>query len=156
MTNKIKRALTIVSVIVLIFFAVYLYLAASKNPASSDSSSNLIQKVDSVMSFRQVRVYSPVPNSAISSPLEIKGEAKGPWFFEASFPVRLLDGNGKQISSAGAEAQGEWMVEGFVPFKVTLVFDKPTTTKGTLVFVKDNPSGLPENADEVEIPVNFK
>jgi len=47
------------------------------------------------------------------------------------------------------------MTENFVPFAVSLAFDQPTTATGTLVLQKDNPSGLPENADEITIPVRF-
>src|SRR3989344_6397198 len=102
-----------------------------------------------------IRVEKPRPNEIIQSPLQIKGEARGFWFFEASFPVRLLDENGKEIAVGIAQTQGEWMTEDFVPFEVRLEFQQPETNKGTLVLEKDNPSGLPEHADELRIPVHF-
>jgi len=104
-----------------------------------------------------IRAEVPRPNDKISSPLEIKGEARGTWFFEASFPIRLLDENGNEITinPAYAQAQGDWMTENFVPFKATIEFETPTTKKGTLILKKDNPSGLPQNADELRIPVSF-
>jgi hypothetical protein len=49
----------------------------------------------------------------------------------------------------------EWMTEEFVPFEAVVEFDDPAVEKGILVFEKDNPSGLPENADEFRIPVFF-
>ncbi len=55
-----------------------------------------------------------------------------------------------------AQALGEWMTEDFVPFSASLRFAVPSTPKGKLVLEKDNPSGLPENADELIIPVYFK
>ena len=54
-----------------------------------------------------------------------------------------------------ATAQDEWMTEEFVPFTSTLEFDQPTGKKGTLIFHKDNPSGLEELEDSLEVPVRF-
>ena len=102
-----------------------------------------------------IRVISPRPNQTISSPLVLEGEARGVWFFEASFPIKLLDGNGKEIAIAIAQAQGEWMTEEFVPFLATLEFTVPDTESGTLVLEKDNPSGLPEHADSLVMPIRF-
>ncbi|MFA5013236.1 MAG: Gmad2 immunoglobulin-like domain-containing protein [Candidatus Paceibacterota bacterium] len=102
-----------------------------------------------------IRVSSPRPNMLVQSPLTITGEARGTWFFEASFPIKLYDANGNQIGSAIAQAQSDWMTENFVPFKATLEFQIPTAKKGTLVFEKDNPSGLHENADSLIMPVYF-
>jgi hypothetical protein len=47
------------------------------------------------------------------------------------------------------------MTEEFVPFTATLTFEQPETETGFLVLEKDNPSGLPEQADELRIPVSF-
>jgi len=103
-----------------------------------------------------IRVYSPQPNQEITSPLSITGEARGYWFFEASFPVKLLDKNGNVIAQTPAQAQGEWMTENFVPFSAEITFSNSETQNGTLVLEKDNPSDLPQNADELRIPVILK
>lgn len=104
-----------------------------------------------------IRVTTPSANTVVTSPLVVRGEARGNWYFEASFPVRLLDSEGTELALAIAQAQGEWMTTEFVPFEATLVFVAPEAGgTGTLVFEKDNPSGLPENADELRIPVNFE
>ncbi len=102
-----------------------------------------------------IRVFSPQANEKISSPLLIKGEARGFWFFEATFPVKLLDDKGNTIAQDYAQAKGDWMTEDFVPFEAELVFEAPTTQKGWLVLEKDNPSDLSENDDELRIPVIF-
>jgi len=102
-----------------------------------------------------IRVDNPRPNQIVESPLVIEGEARGTWFFEGDFPVQLLDGNGNIIGTAIAQAQDEWMTEDFVPFKAELEFTAPTTDRGTLILKKDNPSGLPENDDELRIPIIF-
>ena len=104
-----------------------------------------------------IRVEKPRPKDLIASPLEIRGEARGFWFFEASFPVRLLDENGQEleINPPYIQTKEEWMTENFVQFQAIIEFEKPATKKGTLILQKDNPSGLPENADELIIPVVF-
>jgi|GEM_PF-714304 len=102
-----------------------------------------------------IRVTAPAANATVSSPLTITGEARGTWYFEASFPARLLDANGVVLFEGPIQAQGDWMTEEFVPFSATINFKAPTAKTGTLVLMKDNPSGLPENDKELRIPVNF-
>ncbi len=102
-----------------------------------------------------IRVTSPLPNASVRSPLTVTGEARGNWYFEASFPVKILDANGKVLAQHYAEAQGDWMTTEFVPFRSTITFASSTTPTGTLVLEKDNPSGLPEHADEIRIPISF-
>jgi len=100
-------------------------------------------------------ISSPRSDQILKSPLSIEGEAKGYWFFEGSFPIKLLDKDGKEIAVGIAQAQGDWMTSDFVPFKAELSFNYLATSSGTLVFEKDNPSGLPENAREMRIPVTI-
>jgi hypothetical protein len=102
-----------------------------------------------------IRVNNPRPNQTISSPLEITGEARGGWYFEADFPAKLVDANGKVLANIPVTAQSEWMTNNFVPFKATMNFPQPETSTGKLILEKDNPSGLPENADQLIIPVAF-
>lgn len=100
-------------------------------------------------------VNSPQRLATVTSPLTIRGEARGTWYFEGDFPVRIEDANGNVLGQHYATAQGEWMTEGFVPFESELSFMAPRTDTGTLILEKDNPSGLPEHADELRIPVRF-
>lgn len=102
-----------------------------------------------------ITVNDPRPNQKISSPLTVSGQARGYWFFEASFPVKLYDSGGNLLATAISQAQGEWMTENFVPFKTELVFDVPMEGDGVLVFEKDNPSGLPEYDDKLIVPIKF-
>lgn len=100
----------------------------------------------------------PKPNQVIASPLLVTGKARGYWFFEASFPVVLVNWDGLIIADGIATAKADWMTEDFVPFEAKLNFtvDKNAySNKGALILKKDNPSGLPANNDSVEIPVNF-
>ena len=104
-----------------------------------------------------IRVFEPGRDAVVSSPLTIRGEARGMWFFEASFPVRMIDGNGNTIplNPGYIMTASEWMTEEYVPFEATMEFSAPQTETGTLILEKDNPSGLPEHADEVRIPIRF-
>lgn len=102
-----------------------------------------------------IRVTTPLPGARIESPLTIRGEARGTWYFEASFPITLIDANGRVLGSVAAQAQEDWMTTAFVPFVAKLPFSLPSTTTGSLVFEKDNPSGLPEYAAELRVPVRL-
>lgn len=102
-----------------------------------------------------ITVEHPLPNAEVRSPLQVKGKARGTWFFEGSFPVILYDANRVPLAQGSAMAQGNWMTEEFVPFSLTLSFTIPQSRTGTLVLEKDNPSGLQQNADSVIIPVLF-
>ena len=87
--------------------------------------------------------------------MNLEGEARGFWYFEASFPGRIVDAYGETLRSFVVQADAEWMTEDFVPFSVTLNFETDARS-GTLVLQKDNPSGLPEHAAEIRIPVRFE
>lgn len=113
---------------------------------------NALEKTDFI------RLERPQPGDIISSPLEIRGEARGFWYFEADFPVTLLDGNGNQVllNPSYITADDDWMTEDFVPFSSTHDFQVPNTEKGTLILYKDNPSGLPEHDDNLSLPIKFR
>ncbi len=105
-----------------------------------------------------IRIASPRPNDQVSSPIKISGEARGFWFFEATFPVVLTDWDGRIIAEGYVSADQEWMTEDFVPFSGELVFDnnylsEAYSNKAYLILQRNNPSGLPENDDALEIPV---
>jgi len=103
----------------------------------------------------EIKIYKLTSGQTITSQTTIEGEAKG-WYFEASFPVELVDANGKILFQGPATAQKDWMTSAFVPFKITVSFANPTTATGTLIFRNDNPSGLPENEKSFRVPVSFK
>ena len=102
-----------------------------------------------------IRISAPRPNQSINSPLVVEGAARGMWFFEASFPIKILDENGNILKESFATAEGEWMTEDFVPFRAEIEFEAPSGAKGALILEKDNPSGLPEHDDALRVPVKF-
>ena len=108
-------------------------------------------------------VDSPKPNEIVTSPLVITGQARGTWFFEASFPVELRDEQNKLIAQTPAQAKGDWMTTEFVSFEAVLTFSPlnclglayPCSIPATLVLKKDNPSGLPQFDDSISIPIRI-
>lgn len=108
-----------------------------------------------------IKIFTPKPGDVIVSPLTVKGEARGVWFFEASFPIILTDWDGRIIVEHFAQAQGEWMSQNYVPFEGVIEFENPSwedgfSKRGSLILKKDNPSGLSQYDDALEIPVLFE
>jgi hypothetical protein len=134
---------------VFIWLVLFLLIATAalliwKNSVSHQDHANLI------------RVDTPRPNQVIQSPLVISGQARGMWYFEATFSIRLLDDQGNVLSQSVAQAQSEWTTDQFVPFRAELQFSNPIAKTGKLVLEKSNPSGLVENEDSIKIPLRFK
>jgi hypothetical protein len=102
-----------------------------------------------------IEVLVPQIKQVVSSPFLVTGKAKGMWFFEASFPIKILDQDGTLLGTGIATAQGNWMTEDFVDFKSIIEFTSPKGKTGNIIFMKDNPSGLPENDESFIIPITF-
>ena len=104
-----------------------------------------------------IYVDSPLPGSRVSSPLRIRGYARGKWFFEGDFPIVFADENGEFIAQGYASAKTDWMTKMFVPFESVIKFKSPASgSKGTLILKKDNPTGRQKFDNVLEIPVFFK
>lgn len=52
-----------------------------------------------------IEVTSPLPNATITNSMILTGRARGPWYFEASFPIELRDANNVLITTVVAQAQ---------------------------------------------------
>ncbi|MBI2120554.1 MAG: hypothetical protein HYT94_02945 [Parcubacteria group bacterium] len=177
--SSLKKSLVIALVLLLVGAAVlYAYemkkekLPAAETPQKTgESASSLQRQMEDGPVLEGLPVLPNVPapeNTAnliqveslhagdrVQSPLIVTGQARGNWFFEASFPIKILDKDGIMIGQGHAEAQDEWMTENFVPWKATVSFIAPASGGGEAVFMKDNPSGLPEHDAEVRVPVLF-
>ncbi len=156
--------MNIKTTVVLIFLAIFIggagVWAYMKNnsvgdtvtPPSTMTSTPPVQEEDL---SDLIQVTEPAKNATITSPITVKGKARGTWYFEASFPVTITDANGVSLGVVPAQAKGDWMTTDFVPFEATVSFTIPTTPTGFIVFEKDNPSGLPQNAKEYKLPIKF-
>jgi hypothetical protein len=107
--------------------------------------------------LNEVVLTYPLAGEQISSPTTVSGTVPPGWMFEGVLPVKLVDSDGKLIStSLGREdIPGSWQSGNAVTFSATVNFTTDSK-KGKLVIEKDNPSGLTENAASFEMPVIFK
>lgn len=101
----------------------------------------------------RVVVTSPKANSTVGNIFVVSGSAPGPWYFEASFPIKIVDKDNNFLGQGIAQAQGEWMTTDQVTFTATVTLPGGYSGPATVVLMRDNPSGMPENDDSVSIPV---
>lgn len=158
-------AIAVIAVVVLMFLPSQSVQAPTTpepaNDTASSSADNEVVAPPNVIPPAQykdiIRVSEPLPESTITSPLTIRGEARGQWFFEATFPIVLTNWDGLIIAEGFASADGDWMTEDYVPFTAELTFvpDTGVSNRATLILQKDNPSGLPENDDAFEYTLYF-
>lgn len=101
-------------------------------------------------------VENPFPGAVTGKEFSVVGKARGTWFFEASFPIEILDKNGNHLANGIAQAQGDWMTTEFVPFKADIQVPQTYLGKATLLLKKDNPSGLPEKNASISFPFTIE
>ena len=101
----------------------------------------------------KVIVSSPQPHTSVGATFVVTGKAPGNWFSEATFPIQVKDKDGNVIARTHASAQGEWMTTNLVTFTSTVNIDGTYKGPATLALLRDNPSGLPENDDAVEVSI---
>lgn len=142
--------------------------ATSNDPDVSDSTLKIKEQTHPIDTFsnkglqealdttKGAYIVSPLPNTSITSPVQIKGFAKGNWYFEAVANIAILDAHGKPLGKGIAQAQSEWMTNQFVPFEGNIKFENPKTDSGKIVILKSNPSGMPENNDSIIMPIKFR
>jgi hypothetical protein len=124
--------------------------------SNSSTTENILQNSTSTIDM-PIIVNNIEDNQEVSNPIKIEGKARGNWFFEATFPVQLVDTDGNIIASTTARAETDWMTTDFVNFTATLEYVKSTTTARALIVLnKDNPSGNPDFDQSIFIPVILK
>ncbi len=103
-----------------------------------------------------IKVTNILPNQEITSPITIKGQARGVWYFEAVFPIQIINDKKEIIGRGQGMTESDWMTNDYVSFTSTIDFNPGSSTSGEIILQKDNPSGLPKNDNELQIPVRFK
>ncbi len=158
MKTKIFIGLLIAALLVLVGFNLY-WMSVAKNTPKVVVEKVVEEKPVVVVNQKDysdlIIVDSPKVNDKLPGVIEISGKARGTWFFEASFPIVLFDGDGNLVAQVAATTTKEWMTTEFVPFTAKINFNVPKTSIGRLVFVKDNPSGLKENDASFEVSVTL-
>lgn len=155
--NHKKIYITIVLVLILIILGVICFSGyfVDKRPIISGApNTDKITYVNS--SENLIKVELPFPGAVVGKDFSVLGKARGNWFFEASFPVVVLDKDGNVLSTAVAQAKTDWMTTDFVEFKADFNIPQSYIGKATLVLKKDNPSGMPENDASVSFPINIE
>lgn len=102
-----------------------------------------------------ITVSLPYPGAVTGRDFSVKGQARGPWYFEASFPVKVLDKDGNVLASVPAQAEGDWMTTDFVSFTAALSVPASYSGPATLVLQKDNPSGDPSKDASLSFPITI-
>ena len=119
-------------------------------------------KIEQTYKDSNIEVDLPYIGAVVGKDFSVIGRARGTWFFEGSFPVKVIaqDGaqKGKVLSTGIAQVKpGEnWMTEDFVSFKADIKVPQSYIGKANIVLQKDNPSGLPEHDASVTIPVTIE
>jgi hypothetical protein len=152
-------------VIILVVFGVMFWALTRAVPTSAPLTTPKVEEpVVAVAPAEKpgiILVQSPLPESTItSSPVTIKGKAKGNWFFEASAPVDIVNWDGLIIGQGYVTVDEgyDWMTTDMVPFTGMVSYD---TSKlgaykyGWIIMKKDNPSGEPQFDDSLEFKILF-
>lgn len=100
-----------------------------------------------------IQVDLPYPGAVVGKTFSVLGKARGNWYFEASFPVNVLDKDGRVLYQGPAQAQGDWMTTEFVPFKIEVVIPESYIGPAKIVLKNDNSSGDPTKDASVTIPI---
>jgi len=161
--KKIVLSLILITVIALLWF----FLGERPAPplaedildTSEEEEREILSEVAEYIASKSdlIVVEEPEPLAEVISPLIVKGEARGFWFFEGDFPLVLTDWDGRIIAEGYATAQDEWMTEEYVPFVGTVTFDADTSASnsGAVIFKKSNAADF-DTDDALEIPILFK
>ena len=98
----------------------------------------------------------PLPSTVVGKQFKVSGKARGYWFFEASFPIQVLDKNEKVLVTSIAKADGDWMTTEFVNFSADISIPNNYTGSATLILNKDNPSDMQDKDALISFPVTIK
>lgn len=150
MNTGIKIAAFTLAAIIIILLGLLIFVPGVKSPTLPPACTASCDLV----------VTLPHAGEIVSSPLAVEGiVTDGGWFFEGSFPIKILDSDGSVIGSGTAQALSDWTSTGTVPFSASIVFTVPSMDSagtGTIVFTSDNPSGSQPNQRSVSVPIQFK
>lgn len=130
-----------------------------KGKIDSQTENQISEKITYTNSTADlIQVVLPFPNAVVGKDFSVIGKARGNWFFEASFPIEVLDKNGKILATGVAHPVNgtDWMTANFVNFKADIKVPQSYIGPATLVLKKDNPSGLAEHDASVSFLINIE
>lgn len=132
-----------------------------KKVVSTSSGENIENTKDITYknaSADMIKVELPFPSAVVGKNFSVIGKARGNWFFEASFPIEVLDKNGKSLTIGIAQPRNgeDWMTTEFVSFKADIKVPQTYIGPATLVLKKDNPSGLIQHDASISFPITIE
>lgn len=148
---KLKKIHYVFLVCIIVSTLIFVVVLSSKNSKNTNvtpidkAPQTEIIKYTNTASKENIIVDLPFPGAVTGKVFSVIGKARGSWYFEASFPVKVLDAKGDMLAQGVAQAQSDWMTADFVPFKADIKIPDTYIGKARLVLEKDNPSGLKEN-----------
>ena len=156
--TALKTLAIVFAVIIIVLLGVLFFYNPAKAPQLPPDNVGGAKILQPTMSADgHVGVTAPQAGALIASPATVIGAVTGGgWFFEGSFPIKIVDGDGAVIGRGVAQAQADWTSTSSVPFTAIINFTAPHSATGTVVLSKDNPSGLAKNDASMSIPVRFK
>lgn len=147
-TSIYRKQLTVLVLLLLFVGLVFVYTKQTSIQDTDTIQTDTTIKTDGE-EFDGLAVFPTWSSSEPATfPVIIDGEAQGVWFFEANFPIEIITPDNTVVGRGYAQAQGEWMTDGIVPFfaEIQRAEGSPEYTGvASLVLRKANASGLPEH-----------
>lgn len=164
MNGKLAWGVVTILLVVIVVLAWILFAvprpAEAPTTATSTGSGQATTTASPEPLHTRVKVISPRAGATVGKSFSVTGEAPGNWYFEAVFPIQVRDKDNNKIGQTQGQASppagGDWITEAQVPFKATMTLDTAYSGSATLVLLRDNPSGLPENDDSFEVPITIE
>jgi hypothetical protein len=133
------------------------YPRQCRTPDGRIYAEEIPEKISYINSSENLIVVElPFPGAVVGKSFTVIGKARGTWYFEASFPIKVIDKDGNVLAEVVAQAEGDWMTENFVPFKSEIKIPSSYIGPATMVFKKDNPFGLPEHDASISFPITVE
>jgi hypothetical protein len=149
-----KKIIILIVLAVALFGGFVYFKKHAEAPVITNQNTPVITYINSSKDLIQVDL--PYPGAVTGKEFAVMGKARGTWYFEASFPVQVLDKEGNVLFAAPAQAQSNWMTEDFVPFKVNVKVPESYIGPATLILKKDNPSGEPSRDASISFPFTIE
>jgi len=162
MNMKIMWMIVGVLTVIIISLAAILFATPAHAPTTEVENGGNVQPAPSPEQLPdtalhdRVMVNSPKPGTTVNRDFRITGEAPGNWYFEASFPYKIIAPNGDVLAQSFCQAQSDWMTTKQVPYVCNVQVAVDYAGKATVVLMKDNPSGLPEHEDAIDFQITVK
>lgn len=154
MKNGIWWTIIIVLLVIIVGLAWLLFTTPAPADRGGTNATSTATTTGGALHDRVV-IDAPKSGQTVFKSFTATGKAPGNWYFEASFPIKVVDPQGNVVATGQATALSDWMTTADVPFKADIRIDS-YTGPATLVLMRDNPSGLPANDDSVSVPITVQ